>query len=307
MAAAVSDSSGKGSSSPAGTPPDDSARIGERLRVARERLGLTLEQVSRETRIPRRHLEAIEQGNLAALPGPFYQRAQTRTYARAVHLNPDVLVASVKRGLPQSTVADAPPELPQVHPSTRSRVVGVVVGVGLVLTATLFWRAMPRDRSFDRSPRVDRDAADSGSPTVSPLERATTEEPGESGRTDADAPKPASTDKVFASDTDSETAATATTSSAAASAGEVPMAARQTDERPPAQVATELVVASQPAGAQVTVDGIGWGVTPATIRYLPAGAKHIRVSKEGYATVERVVSVVEGRRQRTEIQLQNER
>jgi hypothetical protein len=105
---------------------------------------------------------------------------------------------------------------------------------------------------------------------------------------------------------DTEPAATAS-SSAAATAGETPIAVKQTGDRPAAQVATELVVATQPAGAQVTVDGIGWGVTPATIRYLPPGTKHIRVSKDGYATVERLVSVVEGRRQRTEIQLQGER
>jgi cytoskeletal protein RodZ len=302
MAAAFSDDAGKGRSSPASTQKDDSTEIGERLRAARERRGLTLAQVSRETRIPQRHLQAIEQGNLAALPGPFYQRAQTRTYARAVHLDPDALVAGLDRKPARSTAAGAPSEVPQPHKPSRSRVAGVVIGLGLVLTATMLWRAMPRDRSFDSHPQIDRDA-DSIGPIVAPPERATIDDAVEVGRTDPgrNVPPPASIDNVVG-DT---TPARAVTSSAAA--GEGAIAAGPADERPLAPSATELIVATEPAGAQVTVDGIGWGITPVTIRYLPPGTKHIRVSKEGYAATERTVSVVEGRRQRTEIQLQDER
>jgi hypothetical protein len=57
---------------------------------------------------------------------------------------------------------------------------------------------------------------------------------------------------------------------------------------------TELVVKTQPAGARVTVDGIGWGSAPVTIRYLPAGSIRVRVSKEGYQSEEREVRLVEG-------------
>jgi hypothetical protein len=53
----------------------------------------------------------------------------------------------------------------------------------------------------------------------------------------------------------------------------------------------------------VTVDGIGWGSTPATIRFLPAGSKRIRVIKEGYGSEERVVNLVEGRRSTLDIPL----
>jgi hypothetical protein len=51
----------------------------------------------------------------------------------------------------------------------------------------------------------------------------------------------------------------------------------------------ELIVSTEPAGGRVTVNGIGWGITPLTIRYLPLGAKRIRVTKDGYAVEERVV------------------
>jgi hypothetical protein len=51
------------------------------------------------------------------------------------------------------------------------------------------------------------------------------------------------------------------------------------------------------------VNGIGWGTTPVTVRYLPAGEKHVRVSKEGYTAAEHVIAVVEGESRALEIPL----
>jgi hypothetical protein len=59
--------------------------------------------------------------------------------------------------------------------------------------------------------------------------------------------------------------------------------------------ANSLIVNSDPAGARVTVDGIGWGTTPATIRMLTPGEKTIRVIKDGYASEERRVRIIDGR------------
>jgi hypothetical protein len=52
-----------------------------------------------------------------------------------------------------------------------------------------------------------------------------------------------------------------------------------------------LVVTSEPSGARVTVNGIGWGSTPVTIRHLPSGDKEVRVSKDGYVSVQRIVQL----------------
>ena len=51
-----------------------------------------------------------------------------------------------------------------------------------------------------------------------------------------------------------------------------------------------LRITSDPAGARVTVNGVGWGATPVVIRNLPAGPKTIRVTKDGYVADQRVVS-----------------
>ncbi len=61
--------------------------VGDRLREARERAGMTLGQLSAETRIPERHLILIEKGDFAALPAKTYATGFARTYARAVGLD----------------------------------------------------------------------------------------------------------------------------------------------------------------------------------------------------------------------------
>jgi hypothetical protein len=61
----------------------------------------------------------------------------------------------------------------------------------------------------------------------------------------------------------------------------------------------ELQIISDPPGAQVTVNGIGWGATPLTIRYMPFGKKLIRVTKPGYVGAERGLDFVPDRRVRS--------
>src|SRR5262249_31324395 len=58
---------------------------------------------------------------------------------------------------------------------------------------------------------------------------------------------------------------------------------------------TELFVLTQPAGASVTVNGVGWGAAPVTIRYLPPGEKLIRVSRDGDCAARRGVTAISWR------------
>lgn len=57
---------------------------GERLRIAREEKGLSLEEVAEQTRIPRRHLESIELGDWSKLPAPTYTIGFAKSYATAI-------------------------------------------------------------------------------------------------------------------------------------------------------------------------------------------------------------------------------
>lgn len=66
------------------------------MRAAREAAGLQLSEVAARTRVPLRHLEALERGDFAALPGITYCAGFTRAYARAVGLDEKALVSKVR-------------------------------------------------------------------------------------------------------------------------------------------------------------------------------------------------------------------
>ena len=72
------------------------AGVGAQLRGAREAKGLSLEQLAAETRIPQRHLIAMEAGDFAKLPGRTYAVGFARTYAKTVGLDQDDIAAGVR-------------------------------------------------------------------------------------------------------------------------------------------------------------------------------------------------------------------
>ena len=61
--------------------------VGERLRVAREKKKLSLEDIATQTRIPLRHLENLEAGDWSKLPAPTYTIGFAKSYASAIGLD----------------------------------------------------------------------------------------------------------------------------------------------------------------------------------------------------------------------------
>ena len=70
--------------------------VGKKLREARLRLGLTLEQVSAQTRITLKNLTAIEADELSGISSPFFYRSFARQFAAAVKLDYDSISAAVQ-------------------------------------------------------------------------------------------------------------------------------------------------------------------------------------------------------------------
>jgi len=81
-------------------------RVGDRLREARERAGMTLQQLVAATRIPERHLLLIEKGDFAALPAKTYATGFARSYARAVGLDERATADEVRAELAASEGSD---------------------------------------------------------------------------------------------------------------------------------------------------------------------------------------------------------
>jgi transcriptional regulator with XRE-family HTH domain len=75
--------------------------IVERLRQAREDMGIDLEALAHRTRLRTHLLEAVEEGRFEALPRGVYARAVVRAYAEAVGLDPNRVVTEVAALLPE--------------------------------------------------------------------------------------------------------------------------------------------------------------------------------------------------------------
>jgi cytoskeletal protein RodZ len=88
--------------------------VGETLRRERLRKAMSLEQISRETKISARLLEAIENDHFELLPGGVFAKSFVRQYARFLGLDEEELAGEVEKainpagGLPSFT--GAPPE-----------------------------------------------------------------------------------------------------------------------------------------------------------------------------------------------------
>ncbi|AIY73627.1 TPA: helix-turn-helix domain-containing protein [Bacillus tropicus] len=82
--------------------------LGQKLKEARETKGLSVDQLHEVTKIQKRHLVAIEEGNYDVLPGAFYARAFIKQYADAVGLNGEELLVEYQSTIPQSEKRDVP-------------------------------------------------------------------------------------------------------------------------------------------------------------------------------------------------------
>lgn len=160
-----------------------------RLREAREALGLTIADIARLTRITQRHVESLDRGELAGLPGRPYVIGFVRSYARAVGLDGDSLVAQVRREMEFAETAPQPRTVHQFDvddpAKTPSRLV-TWLALALVLcilgAGALFWRHYL--------------VPDAGLPALVPAEQNASPAPRPAAPTPAPAPLPAANGPV---------------------------------------------------------------------------------------------------------------
>jgi cytoskeleton protein RodZ len=121
-------------------PADSTAApsVGERLRAARDRQGLTLQKLAEDLHLDLRLLEAMEENRFRALGAPVYARGHLRKYAQLLGLDVDVLLTDYE-------AAHAGPVAPSLVPSSvkhparvpgRSRV-GPVAGIVAIAVVVL--------------------------------------------------------------------------------------------------------------------------------------------------------------------------
>ncbi|MBO1582285.1 helix-turn-helix domain-containing protein [Bacillus sp. XF8] len=91
--------------------------LGQKLKEAREAKGLSIDQLHEVTKIQKRYLVTIEEGDYSILPGAFYARAFIKQYADAVGLNGEELLVEYQSIIPQSESHD----VPQVSTSQKTQ------------------------------------------------------------------------------------------------------------------------------------------------------------------------------------------
>jgi cytoskeleton protein RodZ len=237
------------------------AEFAEYLRAERERRRISLDQVSDETKIAKGHLAALERGDVRNWPGGMYRRAMMRAYAESIGVDREFALQQFDRAFEGTRVKpDAPVIPPEPPPSIvrtytyRPLIAAFGVMAVIAAIATMIWPGEPS--SADRREATVVAAA-------APLTSV--------------APAPARPDVARASMPET----------LAATAGNAALKP-EADARPLASEG-RLVVESDPPGARVTVNGIGWGETPVTIRHVEFGEKRVRLTLHGYVSAERVV------------------
>ena len=256
------------------------AEFAERLRRRREQKNRTLEDIADTTKITIHQLRSLERGDLHRLPGGLYRRAIVRQYAAAIGLNVDDTLRELACIAPEVEATDQTVEAVAVSrwDAGSSRMssawwssAAALIIVGAVMAVATAWY-----RTGTTSPAADVPVTPASAPV-------------------AEAPAPA-------------IALVAATKGVGATAGDIELVTESavspkepetfsvagTDE-----TEGELRITSEPAGALVTVNSIGWGPTPVTIPYMPFGPKVIRVTKPGYVSAQRRFDFVREHRVRS--------
>ena len=138
--------------------------VGQYLQKRRVEKGMSVEEVARSTRVPIASVERIEADRFSELPGEVFVKGFLRSYARAVEVPPDDVLA---RYTASRRVAWVTP-LPIVSPVRPARGRRFGVAIAFVLLLILFTLALSivlRPRGDDMPQELSRTDAPADRPT----------------------------------------------------------------------------------------------------------------------------------------------
>ena len=113
--------------------------VGVYLRRERELRQVSLEELVQTTRIPLRMLQHIEADRFEALPGEVFARGFLRSYARALGLDAEHVLARFAEGR-KAVEPEPPPMLTSLQTPERGRRFGIAIA--LVILVILFTLAL---------------------------------------------------------------------------------------------------------------------------------------------------------------------
>lgn len=153
------------------------AGVGQQLRSAREALGRSRKDIAEITKIPERHLVTMEEGRFANLASRAYAIGFTRTYARAVGLNEQDVIAALRSemgyvdpGAELANVSAYEPGDPVRVPSGRIAMLAASAALVVIVAGIVFWPSpygdVPDVRFEDPVPAASQQAPAIAQPVV---------------------------------------------------------------------------------------------------------------------------------------------
>jgi cytoskeleton protein RodZ len=107
--------------------------FGERLKEQREKRGITLDQISKSTKIGTRFLQALEEDHFERLPGGIFNKGFVRAYARFVGMDEEQAVTdyltATGANQPKTEAAEEPPVIEPPAAPPRDRAAGLPWGI----------------------------------------------------------------------------------------------------------------------------------------------------------------------------------
>ena len=130
--------------------------VGEVLRKQRKARGISLVEVSEHTKVGKRYLEALENGEYNLLPGESYIRGFLRAYAKYLELDDEALLRQYVEFRQQEaqrpeSYPDRAREKGEVNPSVWSALLVILVLAGLGIGFFLFWPSSLKVKSESKS------------------------------------------------------------------------------------------------------------------------------------------------------------
>ena len=133
--------------------------VGERLKAAREKQKLSLEDVAAQTRIPQRHLASIETGEWDSLPAPTYTIGFAKNDAGVVGLDRAEIGDQLREEMGGQRFATTSADVFEPADPRRTMPKSLVIGAVIAAVLLIIVMSVLNRRSLDQSQPATNEAA----------------------------------------------------------------------------------------------------------------------------------------------------
>src|SRR6185312_6393704 len=146
--------------------------VGERLKTARGKKKLSLEDIAAQTRIPQRHLESIERGDWENLPAPTYTIGFAKSYASTVGLDRDEIGDQLREEMGGQRFASSQAEVIEAADPARTMPKWLVISAVIAVILLIIIMSVLNRRSLEQPSSPTATASTPAPPAAHPVKPA---------------------------------------------------------------------------------------------------------------------------------------